>query len=298
MGFFLAPLLAGLGGASAATATIAAAGIGAASSLIGGGMNRKAVKQANAANSPAGQKEQFEAAGMNPIWGMSSGAYIPQQAASMGDAFATAGGKLARGLELFHDEKLKETELVKENEKLKKQLDELANPRVPTYMQQYGPSMPLPNGGTNANSENAASDLPGPSGSSVPFGSTVDDVASGREVKVEKYSSGPGLTEINNDVTGPVIVPGADGEPWGIDEVLTYMLAVPVNKAWRAGQNTRKIWDLNDSNARIMKNSRKIAKDWEMHGKWHPHWGNVSPRSVGPTQREIDTFKFKRNVFQ
>lgn len=118
--------------------------IGAGASLIGGALNRKAQKKANAANSPGGQVAQWEAAGVNPLFGISSGGYVPQQAASIGDAFATAGGQFARGLEMDHEKKLRETGMELENEKLRKQIDILSNPQDPSYLASYGGIMPLP----------------------------------------------------------------------------------------------------------------------------------------------------------
>lgn len=80
-------------------------------------------------------------------FGISSGAFIPHQAASIGDSFATAGGRIARAFELHHEDQLRETELQKENTELREQLDELATPRRPGYMQQYGAVLPLPSVG-------------------------------------------------------------------------------------------------------------------------------------------------------
>lgn len=44
-----------------------------------------------------------------------------------------------------------------------------------------------------------------------------------RELEIMPMGDGPGITRISNPLTGgnPIYVPGADGEPWGIDEVLT-----------------------------------------------------------------------------
>lgn len=126
---------------------IASALIGGATSLVGGAMNRKAQREANAANRPTEQVREWEEAGINPLFGISSGAFIPHQAASIGDSFATAGGRIARAFELQHEDQLRETELQKENTKLREQLDELATPRRPGYIQQYGDVLPLPSVG-------------------------------------------------------------------------------------------------------------------------------------------------------
>lgn len=126
---------------------VLAAAIGAGSSLIGGALNRRAQRKANDANRPINQVREWEAAGINPIFGISSGGFIPHQAASIGDSFATAGSQFARGLELDHAEKLKQTELAKENEKLREKLDEVAKPRQRGHMERYGDILPLPSNG-------------------------------------------------------------------------------------------------------------------------------------------------------
>lgn len=124
--------------------------IGAGASLIGGALNRKAQKKANAANSPVGQVAQYEAAGLNPVPFMLGGGYIPQQATSIGDSFATAGGIFAEHIATKKERNLRETQIELENERLKKELDKLARPSEPGYMQSYGGTIPLPSlGGSN-----------------------------------------------------------------------------------------------------------------------------------------------------
>lgn len=63
----------------------------------------------------------------------------------------------------------------------------------------------------------------------IPSGraATMAAVASDREQQDMPVSSGPGLTVIQNDLLGPegLVVPGADGEPWGVDEVATAVIA-------------------------------------------------------------------------
>lgn len=121
--------------------------VSAGASLIAGNKNRKAAKAANAANRPIQQVKEWEKAGINPIMGITQGQWIPHQGVSMGDAFAAAGGHIARGLELQHQEDLEETELKKENEELRKQLDNVAMRGEPSYMSQYGGLVPLPDPG-------------------------------------------------------------------------------------------------------------------------------------------------------
>ncbi|WP_371168641.1 hypothetical protein [Aliiroseovarius sp. 2305UL8-7] len=82
----------------------------------------------------------------------------------------------------------------------------------------------------------------GGNGASGTIGTTAH-VAPGREVESQPYSSGSMLTEISNKYTdmlgGPLVVPGSDGEPMGIDEVLTVAVTAPWQLAYRAGTKAR-----------------------------------------------------------
>jgi hypothetical protein len=123
--------------------SIAAALISGAFSLFGGKKNRDAQRDANAANSPEGQVAAWEAAGINPVMGITQGQWIPQQAVSMGDSFANAGNALARGMELNHEEQLAQTGLRKENEELREALSELSKRPEPSNMERFGSQLPI-----------------------------------------------------------------------------------------------------------------------------------------------------------
>lgn len=123
---------------------VAAAALSAGSSLLGGLFNRNAQKKANAANRPVNQVREWEAAGINPLYGISSGGYIPHQAMTLGDSFASAGARIARGLELKHEDELRETELEQENERLRGEIVKLAEAPLPGYLPQYRGLLPLP----------------------------------------------------------------------------------------------------------------------------------------------------------
>lgn len=43
--------------------------------------------------------------------------------------------------------------------------------------------------------------------------------------------SGAGITVIDSPVLGKIMLPGADGEPWGIDELMTAVIATPYSKS-------------------------------------------------------------------
>lgn len=130
--------------------------IGAGAALIGGSKNRKAQKEANEANLPVNQVAQWEAAGINPTFGISKGQWIPQQAASMGDSFATAGSFLAEALDRDHAEKLEATKLKDEKKGLEKQLKKALSPTIPSNMDKEGvdvPSSPSSLVGNNLSNE-------------------------------------------------------------------------------------------------------------------------------------------------
>lgn len=199
---------------------VIAAGISAGASLLGGLFNRNAQKKANEANRPVNQVAEWEAAGINPLFGISSGGYIPHQATSIGDSFATAGAQFADFIAGDKEQELRETQLELENEHLKKKLDGLVKPSEPGHLAQHGALLPLPSQGLSDGTPDQ-----NPQVVSVGDGGIrhVDWAAPDRDVEVAPYTSGPGVTEINNAFTGgrPILVPGSDGEPWGIDEVIT-----------------------------------------------------------------------------
>jgi hypothetical protein len=163
-------------------------------------------------NSPQGIRENFEAAGFNPLLGFygngnGTGAqYAPTMGNIIANGMATVGDQIQnqRALEM------QKAQLEMENARLQKLTEEQTlrenNPGV------YG---------RNGNSESNNSDMVTDSG----IGDTAY-LAPGRDVKTEEYSSGAGITEVNNAFTfGSVVVPGADGEPWGLDELATAVIA-------------------------------------------------------------------------
>jgi hypothetical protein len=273
--------------------------ITAGANLLGGFLNRRAQRKANEANRPVNQVKEWEAAGINPLFGISSGGYIPHQASTaIGDSVATAGGIFAEHLAGKKEQELRETQLEQENETLKKQLDKVVKPSVPGHMETYGDILPLPsNGVRNANSESDSRDLSGALGAGVSFGTTQRVVATGRELEVAPYSSGPGFTEIYNDLTGPLVVPGSNGEPMGIDEVATVAVAIPINYGVRLGQKFGEYVDgarAREKMRRIYEQVREVEK---LKAIGDGHWGKSLPRSIAPTQSEIDKFNYRRNVF-
>jgi hypothetical protein len=167
-------------------------------------------------NSPQGIRANAEEAGFNPLTVLTSGRSF---GAGYAPVFGNEYAALGQGLDDFfagrEAEKIQRSELVQENQRLKDlvQKTRLAPPVPGIYGDRTG-------GQRNASSKNAVPPVAG----GLSNGST-GWVAPGRDGDVTPYSSGPGLTEISNAGTdflgGPIVLPGADGEPWGIDEVLT-----------------------------------------------------------------------------
>lgn len=115
-------------------------------SLLGGLFNRNAQRAANNANSPAAQVKAWEKAGINPLVGITRGQFIPQQAASIGDAFASAGAQFASVFNDDTEQELRETQLELQNEALRKQLDEVARPSPASNVQRIGLDVHTPVG--------------------------------------------------------------------------------------------------------------------------------------------------------
>lgn len=98
--------------------------------LLGGSADRKAQARANKANLPVNQVKQWEKAGINPLFGISKGQWIPQQAASIGDSIATAGARFGEAIASKPEAELRATQLELQNDLLKKELDKAVAPAV------------------------------------------------------------------------------------------------------------------------------------------------------------------------
>ena len=200
-------------------------------------------------NSPLATRERLEAAGFNPLTsgdpsnGVSGASSTPVSAASsaiarssaassgvvpssafqamapvfqannsFGEAIADAGA--IYGQQLMEDQEfaLRQTQVQMENARLT-QIMQRASLR---------PSVAGPYGGSNGIVSSPSSSLrSGGSPSGDASGFSRSWAVSGRERSVEPDSNGPGLITIQNDLTGPMTVPGSQGEPWGIDELAT-----------------------------------------------------------------------------
>lgn len=194
--------------------------------FIGGSKNRKSQERIHAQdtynNSPQGIRANAEEAGFNPLTVLTSGrSFGAGYAPVFGNEYAALGQGIDDALSGLTAERAQVSALESENQRLQKLVQR--NTLTPPVPGVYG--------ARNANSKTPVSTVSPDAGLGV-----SSWVAPGRELDVAPYTSGPGLTEINNKFTGPLIVPGADGEPWGIDEVATAAFAVPFNAAYRFGQ--------------------------------------------------------------
>lgn len=261
--------------------------IGAGASLIGGALNRKGQKKANAANSPVGQVAQWEQAGINPLFGISSGGYVPQQASTFGDSFAKAGSQFANAVSLAKEQDLRETNLELQNEKLRMQLDELAKPTEPSHLARYGGILPLPSqGGRNAGSQ-------GDTGGERLAGLRADGPQASTERKL-KVSTPYGVAE-----TDPRWIPAEDVETEYGDLVALAYSAV------RGADMVADVVGVPVANAYLDHVGKPFA-DWmtaigqdqgRSETKVYGHsWGDSPPRSIKPTQREIDFARFRRSA--
>lgn len=197
--------------------------------LVGGLFNKKATDDANEANSPAAQVAGWEAAGINPLFGISKGQAIPQQAnTAIGDAFLNAGGAVGGLLDRANQLTIEKTRQAEITKRQANEIKRLEKAQIPTNTQRYGSILPRDNPvNVVANQNSSISLRPRSSTLRNGIGSTTA-VAPDREFEKLPYSSGSGLTEISNAVTntlgGPIVVPGDDGEPWGIDELATAVI--------------------------------------------------------------------------
>lgn len=264
--------------------------IGAGASLLGGALNRSAQRDANRMNRPTVQVKEWEAAGINPLFGISSGGYIPHQTASIGDSFSQAGSHFLRALELDHDKDVQKTKVEQENSKLKKKLDDLAKPVEPSNMAQYGALMPLPSQGDfNAGSEVSRQDI------------LVDGVrADGPQSDASRRLHV--TTPLGTLKTDPRWTPASQfedefGELAGLlysgvraADIFADVLAKPVGRAKDAyfdhvGEPFSDWMMSIGTNQGVVPTVKKSAA-----------WGNSPRRSISPTQKEIDDFRYSRNA--
>lgn len=262
---------------------------------------------------PGITRDGYERAGFNPLLGVQGGASIPFQPSLIGDSHSTAGGIFAQGLDMVHDGLLQKTQLAQENEKLRETIDDLAKPSQPSHMDRYGDTIPLPSNGEmnvqggisgdNGRYSGAGGGLPAgqlPDGAVSGNGSTAPIIDETREVLIDPITSGAGFTEISNNLTeffgGPLVLPGSDGEPWGIDELATAVISVPANIGYRIGGAIADAQDAIRTRHKMSGIYRDVASAKKAKRRAASGWGNSPARSIAPTQREIDNHSFRRRA--
>lgn len=101
--------------------------IGGVLGMIGKNKQAKEQRQQDAVdyerNRPITQVKEWETAGINPIMGLTSGAFVPSRQTAVGDRFSEAGAFFAEAADQFGERHLKETAIKQENSALKKELD-------------------------------------------------------------------------------------------------------------------------------------------------------------------------------
>lgn len=218
--------------------------------LFGRSRDRRAQQEANEAARPVNQVAEWKLAGVNPLMGIQSGAFVPPRAVSIGDGYAEIGhalGSLFQGETAI--EKLEKTQLELENELLKKALDEEAREGEPGYSEQFDGLLPLAKPARNAQ---------------VSPKTVGDDdwIDPGREVEQAPIVNTSGAFVLDNVVTdmmgGPVTIPG-DSEPWGIEELIPAAAIVAGTGAaraakWAGGKAVEKAQESADIPAKL--------KDW------------------------------------
>lgn len=204
--------------------------ISAGASLLGGVLNNKQRNKEIGMSDPAYIRQRAEAAGFNPLLFTNQAFQNSSNVPTFGSALADAGHFLGEGLlrnqEMKGEQALRITELQQQNERLTELMRRTTlNPRSRSVYEAN-------NGNANSSSNNSTA----PVGSIV--GSTGSLFAPDRAVESVAYTSGTGLTEIDNAFTrmtgGPIVVPGSDGEPLGVEELATLVtVGIPMREGGR-----------------------------------------------------------------
>lgn len=205
--------------------------------LLGLASDRSARKRSDYNNSPQGIRANAEAAGFNPLAFVGPGTGTGAQYAP---SFGSTLNQIGQGLTDYAIES-RALDLQKQQlEQEKEQLEELRKSHIlrPSNESLYGKRK-------NGKGNSGASGPDDASKPDVQLGAGLSDLAPGRDVEVAPVTSGSGITEINNALTGntPVYVPGSDGEPWDIGEVITAAAfggpQIAARKAYDAMNRTR-----------------------------------------------------------
>lgn len=185
--------------------------LGLAGSLIGAKKDSDARKRSDYMNSPQGIRSNAEEAGFNPLVfagpGTGTGAqYAPTMGSIISNGFAAAADSFNQEKQL----RLQRSQLEMENERLNKVVQETT--LTPKISGIYG-------NGTGLRGSSGA--YAGVSRRRDSDGSRLDHIDPTRDVDIAPVLDAPGLAQIRNKyIPRGIVVPGADGEPMGFDELL------------------------------------------------------------------------------
>jgi hypothetical protein len=198
------PFLAGIFGGGAAASTVGAAVAG---SLVNGAINRHQQKKANKYNDPAAIAARYYAAGINPRLAFANG--NPYQMQPFQSNFSQ-NLLQAQSTAMQDDREGQALEL--EKQKLQQQQKLLQKERERSRLASQRPSVFESQTNDYSINQSLSSNAP----------RLRHFVGDNVEIKQEEASIGTGLISIDNKLTGgEIILPGADGEPWGVDELAT-----------------------------------------------------------------------------
>ncbi len=261
--------------------------IGAAAGLVGGFLDRKdrkdARRKADYNNSPQGIRDRAEAAGFNPLVfagpGTGTGA---QYAPTMGGSLATS---LSLAAESFTDARrleLQKTELELEKQRLEKLVkDTTLTPRVPGVYGRVQESI-------QGNAGRSGGIGSGVSGPRVPAGiGGGDSLLGGVNPSDNVHGTVPYTGMFGTQIPGP----NPDTQ-MGIDEVLGWGLMEGASAIYGGYSKLRDGYD----GWRQGRKSRPPARSYTDPVPYHPIWGYASPRSISPTQAEMDQHRYRMNV--
>ncbi len=212
-------------------------------------------------------RRRYQNAGFNPLLGLGGaqhGSTPVSYAPVMVNGIAEAGQSFAHAAEAAIDAKKdKEVQdLQKQNEDLQSELnDARLRPEVPGI---YGDRQ---NGSTVKGDGRGVQAVAGLVPSGDDLGLSGGLVAPGRDLKVDEFTSSPGLFEVNNRGTaGPVVLPG-DSEPWGVDELATALVLGAPQVSYNYGKKaTQKVVDIYNG-AVMYRKARQSAIDETERGK-------------------------------
>ncbi len=260
--------------------------IGAAAGLVGGFLDREdnkdARRKADYNNSPQGIRDRAEAAGFNPLVfagpGTGTGA---QYAPTMGSSLATTLSLAAESYTDAQRLELQKSELELEKQRLEKLVKATTlTPKVPGV---YGNGVADRKGGVDPvrNSDSDKSAFPSVSASLTP-------------PPRDKYNL---YVDVFDPETGRWIsIPNPDLIDIGPTEATYSLAALGAADVLQNGLGLGGVGGATRAARKQGQKSRPPARSYTDPVPYHPIWGYASPRSISPTQAEMDQHRYRMNV--